>query len=162
MESGSWWMVLLSVEAIPVAPDVLPGGLKKKVALEVFGPLKILHVSSTRTIFLMPENGRMENNCLAWGALGASQKLQDDVSGSRKRWVCWLCHALSLAQKQHTWVSTPLPPEGLNATEEWILRVSNTIPSLNRWEWGTERRRDWPRGTQQVELMFFQGRDFEK
>ena len=105
MESGSWWTVLFAVEAIPVAPELKePGGLKKQVGLEVFGPLKILHVSSTSTIFLMSENGRvvgrMENNCLAWGALGASQKLQDDVSG---------CHAFSLAQEEHTWVSNPLP-----------------------------------------------------
>ena len=163
MESGSLMYGFVCCWSHPCGSWAITWGLKEASGPWGIGPLKILHVSSTSTTFLMSENGkvvgRTENNCLAWGTLGASQKLQDDVSGSRKIWVCWSCHAFFLAQEEHTWVSTP--PEGMKATEEWILAVSNTTPSLTRWKWGTERR-DWPRGTEQVQPRFFQGQAFEK
>lgn len=45
MESGSlMYDFVCQAEAIPVAPELLPGGLKKQVALEVLVPLKILHI----------------------------------------------------------------------------------------------------------------------
>lgn len=98
--------------------------------LGYLAPLKMWNLSSTHTSH--QENYRavvrMENHWLAWGALGASQKLQDDVSGSRKRWVWWSCHSFSLAQKEHTWVSS-LHPRGSEAKVQWTLGTPGTIPA---------------------------------
>lgn len=155
MGSDSWQMVLFEVKAIPLTPELSPGALKKQVALGIFGPLE--SVKSLYTNTSHQKNFwtvvRMENNWLAWVALGASQKLQDDVSGSRKRWVWWSCHSFSLSQKEHTWVSS-LHPRGSEGQSTMNLRDTRHNPITQRMRMRWERGGHLAKGTEQVWLMF--------